>query len=401
MKLFLAVLLLASSALAQPKPAGDCNRPAPEPITFVSLPGHPFGTVATKDGCWLFVTLTSANPKSANGVAMLKRSGGSITLQKVFPVEAGPTGAVLTHDNKLLILADDEYVTFMDVDAMISGKRDPIAGFLRDGRFSGSVYANVTADDKFLFVSDENAATITVINLQKARNEGFKESAIVGKIPVGEAPIALTFSPDGKLLYTTSELAPKEWNWPAECKPEGQDPATAKIEYPAGAIIVVDVAKAEADPAHSVIAKVPAGCSPVRMAISPNGDTVYITARNSNAVLAFNAAKLVSDSNNALIGKVPVGSAPVPIAVADNGTKILAGNSNRFAAGENDKQHVTVIDASKVSSGEAAVMGSLPAQGFPREFGYSPDGRTLFLANYSSNSLEIIDVARMQITPKM
>ena len=230
---------------------------------------------------------------------------------------------------------------------------------------------------------------------------GFKESAIVGKIPVGEAPIALTFSPDGKLLYTTSELAPKEWNWPAECKPEGQDPATAKIEYSAGAIIVVDVAKAEADPAHSVIAKVPAGCSPVRMAISPNGDTVYITARNSNAVLAFNAAKLVSDSNNALIGKVPVGSAPVPIAVADNGKKILAGNSNRFAAGENDKQHVTVIDASKISSGEAAVMGSLPAQGFPREFGYSADGRTLFLANYSSNSLEVIDVPRLQITPKM
>lgn len=401
MKLLLAVLLLASSALAQAKAAGDCNRPAPEPITFVSLPGHPFATVATKDGCWLFVTLTSANPKSANGVAMLKRSGGSITVQKVFPVEAGPTGAVLTHDNKLLVLADDEYVTFMDVDAMISGKGDPIAGFLRDGRFSGSVYANVTADDKFLFVSDENAATITVINLQKARAEGFKESAIVGKIPTGEAPIALTFSPDGKLLYTTSELAPKEWNWPAECKPEGQDPATAKIEYPAGAIIVVDVAKAETDPAHSVVARVPAGCSPVRMAISPGGDTVYITARNSNAVLAFNAAKLVSDSNNALIGKVPVGSAPVPIAVADGGKKILAGNSNRFAAGENDKQHVTVIDASKVAAGEAAVMGSLPAQGFPREFGYSPDGRTLFLSNYSSNTLEIIDVTRMQIPPKM
>lgn len=174
MKLFLAVLLLASFALAQPNPPGDCNRPAPEPITFVSLPGHPFGTVVTKDGCWLFVTLTSANPKSANGVAILKRSGGNITVQKVFPVEAGPTGAVLTHDNKLLILADDEYVTFMDVDAMISGKSDPILGFLRDGRFSGSVYANVTADDKFLFVSDENAATITVINLQKARNEGIQ-----------------------------------------------------------------------------------------------------------------------------------------------------------------------------------------------------------------------------------
>src|SRR5213082_1644656 len=67
---------------------------------------------------------------------------------------------------------------------------------------------------------------------------------------------------------------------------------TAKIENPAGAIIVVDVTKAESDPAHSVVAKVPAGCSPVRMAISPAGDYVYVTARNSNAMLAFNTAKL-------------------------------------------------------------------------------------------------------------
>src|SRR5438270_306524 len=157
-RLLLILALSAVSVLAESKPAADCNRPAPDAITFVSLPAHPFGSVATKDGCWLFVTLSSSNPRSANGVAMLKRSGGSITVQKVFPVEAGPTGAVLTHDNKLLILADDEYVTFLDVDRMISGKSDdPILGFIRDGRFSGSVYANVTADDKFLFVSDENA----------------------------------------------------------------------------------------------------------------------------------------------------------------------------------------------------------------------------------------------------
>src|SRR5436309_5758443 len=393
----LFMMLSALSGFAQSRPI-DCNRPAPDPVTFVSLPGHPFGTVATKDGCWLFVAMTSSNPRSLNGVAMLKRSGGSITLQKVFSVEAGPTGAVLTHDNKLLILADDEYVTFMDVDRMIAGKSDdPILGFIRDGRFSGSVYANLTADDKFLFVSDENAATITVINLQKARSENFQASAIVGKIPVGEAPIALTFSPDNKLLYTTSEAAPKEWNWPNECKPEGQDPATAKIENPAGAIIVVDVAKAESDPAHSVVARVPAGCSPVRMAISPAGDYVYVTARNSNAMLAFSTAKLVSDSTNALAGKVPVGSAPVPVAVTDGGKKILVGNSNRFAASENDKQSMTVIDAGKISSGTSAVLGTIPAQGFPREFGYSADGRTLFLSNFTSNTLEIIDVEGLPI----
>ena len=94
-------------------------------------------------------------------------------------------------------------------------------------------------------------------------------------------------------------------------------------------------------------------------------------------------------------------SAPVPIAVTDGGKKILVGNSNRFAASENDKQSVTVIDAGKISSGMSAVLGTIPAQGFPREFGYSADGRTLFLSNFTSNTLEIIDVERLPIKPKM
>src|SRR5712692_862888 len=223
LKIGVIVLLLTATTFAQDgdaKLASRCNAAPTDPISYVSLPGHPFSTVASKDGCWLFVSVTSTNPRSANGVAMLSRAHGKITLKKVFPVEAGPTGMVMTHDGKLLIVADDEYVVFMDVARMTSDRGDPILGYISDGDFSGSVYVNVTADDKFLFVSDENTETITVINLEKARSEGFKDSAKVGKIPVGVAPIALTFSADGRWLYTTSQMAPKSLNWPIECKPE-------------------------------------------------------------------------------------------------------------------------------------------------------------------------------------
>jgi DNA-binding beta-propeller fold protein YncE len=392
----LFVMLLCSTTLAQgAKSIGRCNAAAAEPVSFISLPGHPFSTIASKDGCWLFVSVTSANPRSANGVAMLRRADGRITLQKVLLVEASPTGMVMTNDGKLLIVADDEHVVFMDVMRMTSGRGDPILGYLSDGRNSGSVYANVTADDKFLFVSDENTETITVINLEKARAEGFKETAKVGKIPVGAAPIALTFSPDGKLLYTTSQLAPKSLNWPIACKPEGADPATAKEQYAQGAIIVVDVARAQTDPANSIVANVPAGCSPVRLAISPSGDRVYVTARNSNALLAFDTNVIRSDSQHAQVGKVPVGSSPVGVAVVNDGKLVLVTNSNRFAKDQTARQTLTVIDASRVGEGQAAITGSVPAGIFPREFGQSPDGRTLFVANYNSSELEVIDLNRI------
>ncbi|HYR78207.1 MAG TPA: YncE family protein [Pyrinomonadaceae bacterium] len=394
------VLLLTATTFAQTadaKRASRCNAAPKDPISYVPLPGHPFSTISSKDGCWLFVSVTSSNPKSANGVAMLSRMDGQIILKKVFPIEAGPTGMVMTHDGKLLIVADDDYVVFLDVMRMTAGIGDPILGYISDGDFSGSVYVNVTADDRFLFVSDENTETITVINLEKARSEGFKDSAKVGKISVGTAPIALTFSPDDRWLYTTSQGAPKSFNWPIACKPEGQDPATAKPQYPEGAIIVVDVTRAKTDPASSVISKVPAGCSPVRMAISPTGERVFVTARNSNALMAFDATALRTDVAHARVGQVPVGTAPVGVAVANEGKLVFVSNSNRFSSNRTARQTLTVIDAANVGAGQAAILGSVPAGAFPREFGHSPDGQTLFVANYNSNELEVIDLKRLPL----
>lgn len=143
-----------------------------------------------------------------------------------------------------------------------------------------------------------------------------------------------------------------EWQWPAACKPEG-GPADAPISDPEGAVVVVDVARAATDPAHAVVARVPAGCSPVRLAMSPGGERIYVTARNSNAVLAFDTSKLVSGREHAKLAAVPVGPAPVPVAVIDGGRKVVAGNSNRFA-GPKEPQTLTVLDAGKMQDGAAA-----------------------------------------------
>jgi len=382
------------SAQGTARPRG-CNQAMADSLAFVEVPGHPFEPILSKDGCSCFVPLISANPRSPNGVAVLRRGDGEVTVVRVIPVEPEPTGMVLTHDGKLLVVADGDQVVFMDTARMVSGRGDPILGYISDGENAGSVYVNCTADDRYLFVSDEHAQAITVIDLGKARGSGFQPDAIVGKIPVGRAPIALTFSPDERHLYTTSQVAPKSYGWPAECKPEGQDPATATPTNPAGALIVVDVERAKVDPPSSIVARVPAGCSPVRLAISPAGDVAYVTARNSNAVLAFDTAKLLSDSTHALIATIPVGTAPVGVAVVDAGREVVVANSNRFAGGHNDRQSLSVIDAANVASGAGAVIGSIPAGGFPRELRVTEDGRTLVVSNFNSNTVEFVDIGRL------
>jgi DNA-binding beta-propeller fold protein YncE len=135
------------------------------------------------------------------------------------------------------------------------------------------------------------------------------------------------------------------------------------------------------------------------LAISPSGDTVWAAARNSDAVLAFDTSKLLTDPLHARIGSVPVGSQPVPITVLPDGKHVLVGNSNKYGDSRST-QDVTVIDIERVRASESAVVGSIRAGIFPREFGRSPDGRTLFLANFLSNTVQVIDATNVRTIEK-
>lgn len=265
---------------------------------------------------------------------------------------------------------------------------------------------------------------------------------------MGVAPIALTFSSDGKWLYTTSESASPDWNWPKACKPEGiqgtpeqmaalkaaaerqiaalqaqragaSEKGAAQLQQqidslraltnnrsgeqlvnPEGAVVVVDVARATTDPANAVAARIPAGCSAVRMAISPDCRRIYVTARNSNAVEVFDTAKLVSDPDHSRLGMAPVGEAPVPVAVIDGGKRVVLGNSNRFAAG-NAPQTLSILDTAKIEQkGVDAALGTIPSGAFPRELSVSADGHTLFLTNVGSSSLQVINIDRLPVEPQ-
>ena len=168
---------------------------------------------------------------------------------------------------------------------------------------------------------------------------------------------------------------------------------------PQGAIHVVDVARAKIDPAHSIIASVPAGCSAVRLVLSPSGERAYVTARNSNALLVFDTAKLLNDPAHALVGRLSVGTAPVGIAVVDSGRKVIVTNSNRFAGSKDDHQVLTVVDATRMGDGGAAVMGTVAAGAFPREMRVTADGGTLLLTNFGSSSIQMFDLSRLPIDP--
>jgi DNA-binding beta-propeller fold protein YncE len=352
--------------------AADCNA-IPGLTEKIDLPGHPFKIALTSDGCRLFVAMIAQSAKEASGIAVLSRANGHLRLERTVPLKPAPIGVVLTHDGKLLLAANGEGAVLLDVHRMETGAPNPLVGSIHEEDNPRSVYVNVTGDDRFLFLSEEGARAITVVDL--------RTRATVGRIPVGDAPIALTFSPDERWLYTTSQSAPPDWKWPVICDPESPQAKAGK--HPEGAIAVVDVAKARTDPGNSVVARIRAGCNPVRLAISPDGGRAYVTARKSNAVLAFDTAKLLDDPDHAQVASVTVGTAPVPVAASDR--LVFAGNSNRFGTGPEGDQTISVIDPV-----DFRVIGSIPAGNFPRDLVLSRDQRTLFVANFGSSSIQAV-----------
>jgi DNA-binding beta-propeller fold protein YncE len=349
------------------------------PTALEAVPPAPFGVVTSADGRWSFVAL------SGEGSVGVFEAGRSVLPHLVHQVTltGQPVGEALTRDGRYLLAADGaDGALVISVSRAEAGQADAQVGTLGSGTGgAGAIEVAVSPDDRFAFVSLEDWASIAVYNLQRALADGFGSADLVGMIPVGIAPVGLAVSPDGRWLYATSEAA------------RGTAASTAQ-----GTLTVIDLRRAETAPAASVVATVDAGCSPVRVITSAHGGLVWVTARGSDRLLGFSAARLRTDAARSLVADVEVGAAPVGLALVDGGSKIVIADSNRFSA-SGAASSLAAVGVAAALAGRPALLGYLPAGGFPREMALEPGGRTLLVTNYDSGQLEAVGVADLPRPP--
>lgn len=388
-----ALVAVAGATAAAQGTAGNCNAPTPEPVVQLSLPGSPFTPVVTPDGCWVFVALGGAARSGAKqGVAVVHRTGGRLMLVRTVPLKANGTGSALTHAGKMLIVATATSVAFLDVARLEHGTGDPLIGYLDVGDDVGAIYVSTTRSDDLLFVALERAQSVLVVDLAKVRRGTLDKSVELGRVPTGTSPIAVTLSNDERYLYTTSQAARPSWGWPIECPPEAH-PTAASVTANGG-VVVIDVARARTDAANAVVARVPVGCHTVRLVLSPDGNTAWVSVRGEHSIAALDTRKFLTDPEHAVLTRLRVGTAPVGVAVFDGGRKVIATNSNRFAGGTDDRQSLSVLDASAGPS-SAKLIGTIPAGAFPRELRVTADGNTLLATNFGSRTLQVVDLRRL------
>lgn len=342
------------------------------PVTprFAPVPGLPFDVVTTPDGRYTFVSSDGVGqPGGGGGGAVLVYAGDGANGRRVATVTLGnlaPSGMALTDRGRVLLVSVDDGIVVIDVVKAAHGNAGAVVAQAH-GSGSGGIEVAPTPDGRYALESMEDSRHIDVFRLS-----GMRRPTYVGAVPVEALPVGIAFNADGRTAYVTSE------------ENRSGDPNSL------GTLSVIRVSVAEAHPAKAVERTVVAGCAPVRVVVA--GGTVWVTARQSDAVLAFSASELAR-GKPALVADVPVGAAPVGMVLFDKGRRLLVTDSNRFGTGNSS---LAVLDL----TGSPALVGYVPAHGFPRQMTLEPGGQEIDVTNYDSSELETVPVPPLAAAPR-
>ena len=334
-----------------------------------SVGGKPFGVAITADGKYSFIS-------TGNDVVVLNNRGGSLAPAPVatIPAQGAKKDEAITPDGKYLLAAAGSGAYVISVAEAEAGNGGAVLGTLTSPHGAGAAGVEVSPDNRYAFVTLQDSAEVAVFDLRKSLAEGFGQSGLVGTVPVGQDPVGIAQSPDGRWLYVAQEGTQTP---PAE-----------------GRLYVLSASRAETDPGKAVQTSAVAGCGPARVIVSGNGDEVWVTDRESNALVAFSAAKLLTKPEHSLIARVNVGQNPIGETFIRGGTRIMVADAN--LSNYPGAYTLTLVSTqAALQGGSGAVLGVLPSSGqMPRELGLERGG-TLLVSDSGSGQLQVIDTGSL------
>src|SRR6266851_3360727 len=354
-----------------------------ERSSFVSVPrgfGAPFGIAASRDGTVFVVTDSSVQIFKSGPNGHLTSTGAHLS---VGSSARQATSAVLTHDDRYLLVAVDNRIQVFDAKAAESGSSSTNLGALSvpgATKYGRAVGVAVTPDDQYAFVALQFANKVGVFNLGKALRFKNFAGAYMGSLNVGNQPVGVMVSPDGKTLYATNFVQ--------------NSPVVP------GKLTVIDIAKltsqnlAQNHLNSAIVGTVPAGCNPARIAVTPDSKTVWVTARQSNSLLGYSASRLRTDAANALIAKVHVGQWPIGLILVNGGSRIVVSDNDNTNPPQT-AHNLAVVDPSAALSRTQALLGYIPSGFTPREFALSPDGKYLYVTNRDAAKIQIVSLSKL------
>jgi YVTN family beta-propeller protein len=182
----------------------------------------------------------------------------------------------------------------------------------------------VGGDSRYVYVSNWGSRSISIIDTQ--RNHRVRD------LTVGLRPNDLAVAPDGRLFVACSGDNSVHVIQTKTLEKPGDDPSPSRPLW-AGAREIIST---------SLYPQSPEGSTPVGLAVSPDGKTLFVANADNNAVAVVDISNSLSDevrrnreSVSVVEGFIPVGWYPTAVIVAPDNKTLIVANGKGLASRPN------------------------------------------------------------------
>lgn len=377
-----------------------------EVVGVLGLPAltMPDGLALGPGGSTLYVTEAAAGV-----VSVLSLPSGALV--QTIPVGEAPAGAAFDPLNGLLYVANHGAATV----SVISPRNDSVVATIPAG--FNPVDVAVSLSNGNVYVSNEASANVTVIDDQN--------NTVLTSVPVGAGPLGVAYSPSDDAVYVADNgsdavsIINTTTNAVGSPVPVGTTPVA--VAPGPGAVYSVNSAAYNLSEirtsSHTVVNTLEIAASPRGMAYDPTNGQLYIPLGGNDSVAVVNTAtnhlvtlirtglepslaaydplngmvyvdnhmsdtvSVIDPASNTVTTTIPVGEGPTSMALDPSTGNLYIGGG-----------HIYVVEVLNTTTN--TITNTIPVGNTPYGLIYAPvDGGRVYVTNYRSNNLSIIDPA--------
>jgi YVTN family beta-propeller protein len=209
----------------------------------------------------------------------------------------------------------------------------------------------VSPDGKRIYVSNEDAATASVLNVADGKVEAV--------LKVKDEPEGVAFSPDGKFVYVTCETKGEVFVFDTTMN----KPGGGERGEPAGGS------------PPKLVAEIAVGGRPRTVCFLPDGSKAFIPSESAGTIRVIDTTSYKITETI----RLPDGSRPMCVLMSKDGKKLFVSTGR---AGT-----VCVLDPAA-----GKVLSTIKVGQRPWGLALTPDGKKLFVANGPSDDVSVIDL---------
>jgi YVTN family beta-propeller protein len=251
----------------------------------------------------------------------------------------------------------------------------------------------VSPDGRWVIVTNNGYAkpTLTIVDLSSL--------SVLEKTPISDAWLGLAWHPDGKHLFASggADGTVREFRWEPGKLALATTFAVGKtveegflggvaIRPDGSRLYVVDVLGKRVSaldlPSGEIATRVDLPAEPHSCLVSADGTTLYVSLWGGAKVLLFDASTLEPR------GEVPVGEHPNAMVLSADGARLFVACANT-----NFVWALDLVSRAATEQISISLSTDAPAGSTPNALGLSPDGQTLLVASADNNTVAVVDVS--------